>query len=61
MINRKIHADLSVRLFARAITSEVPHQSVKISTLDHNFLSDYYRDFSHILHLCTRPLVDSLV
>ena len=52
----------SVRLFARAITREVPPtRSVKISTLYHNFLSDYCRDFSHIVHICTRPQVDSLV
>ena len=52
----------SVRLFPRAITSEVPPtQSVKISTLYPNFLIDYYRDFSHILHICIRPQVDSLV
>ena len=38
-----------------------PTKSVKISTLYHNFLSDYCRDFSHILHICTRPEVDSLV
>ena len=38
-----------------------PTKSVKISTLNHNFLSDYCRDFSHILHICTRPEVDSLV
>ena len=56
------HADLFVRLFARAIKSEVPPTlSVKISTLYHNFLSDYCRDFSHILHICTRSQVDSLV
>ena len=38
-----------------------PTKSVKIQTLYHNFLSDYCRDFSHILHICTRPQVDSLV
>ena len=38
-----------------------PTQSVKISTLDHNFLIHYCRDFSIILHICTRPLVNSLV
>ena len=38
-----------------------PTKSVKISTLYDNFLSDYCRDFSHILHICTRPEVDSLV
>ena len=38
-----------------------PTKSVKISTLYHNFLSDYLKDFSHILHICTRPEVDSLV
>ena len=47
---------------ARAITREVPPtKSVKISTLYHNFLSDYCRDFSLILVICTKPLVDSLV
>ena len=41
----------------------IPTKSVKISTLyyNFNFLSDYCRDFSHILHICTRPEVDSLV
>ena len=58
MKNCSRHANLSVRLFARDITRGV---SVKISTLNHNFLSDYFRDFSHILHICTRPEVDSLV
>ena len=38
-----------------------PTKSVKISTFYHNFLSDYCRDFSHILRICTRPEVDSLV
>ena len=38
-----------------------PTQSVKISTLYPNFLIDYCRDFSLILHICTRPQVDSLV
>ena len=56
------HADLFVRLFPRAIISEVPPtQSVKMSTLYPNFLIDYCRDFSHILHICIRPQVDSLV
>ena len=56
MKNCSRHANLSVRLFARAITREVPPiKSVKISTLYHNFLIDYCRDFSHILHICTRP------
>ena len=56
------HPNMFVRLFPRAITSEVPPtQSVKISTLYHNILIDYYRDFSLILHICTRPQVDSLV
>ena len=56
------HADLFVRLFARAITSEVPPTlSMKISTLYHNFLIDYCRDFSHILHICTRPQVEIYV
>ena len=56
------HADLVVSLFARAIISEVPPtRGVKISTLYHNFLIDYSRDFSHVLHMCTRPQVDSLV
>ena len=62
-----------VRLFARAIISEVPPHpppppptptptlSMKILTLYHNFLSDYCRDFSNILHICTRSQVDSLV
>ena len=62
MKNCSRHADLFVRLFARAIISEVPPTlSVKISTLYLNFLSDWYRDFFHILHICTRPQVDSLV
>ena len=52
----------SVRLFARAITSEVPlPKNVKISTLYLNFLIDYCRDFSHVLHVCARPQVDSLM
>ena len=50
MKNCSRHADLFVCLFARAITSEVPPTpSVKISTLFHNFLIDYCKDFSHIL------------
>ena len=64
MKNCSRHANLSVRLFARDITrggGGTPTKSVKISTLNHNFLSDYCRDFSHILHICTRPEVDSLV
>ena len=76
MKNCSRHANLSVRLFARDITPTksvkistlnlfardiTPTKSVKISTLNHNFLSDYCRDFSHILHICTRPEVDSLV
>ena len=56
------HADLFVRLFARAIISEVPPApSMKILTRYHNFLSDYCRDFSDILHICTGSQVDSLV
>ena len=55
MKNCSRHAGLFVRLFVRAIIS------MKILTLYHNFLSDYCRDFSHILHICTRPQVDSLV
>ena len=54
--------NLVVPLFARAITIEVlPKLSVKISTFYHNYLIDYCGDFSHILHICTRPQVDSLV
>ena len=41
--------------------SGIPTQSVKMSTLDHNFLIDYCMDFSLILHICTRPEIDSLV
>ena len=41
--------------------SGTPTQSVKISTLYHNFLIHYCRDFSHILHICTWPLVDYLI
>ena len=41
--------------------SGTPTQSVKISTLYHNFLIHYYRDFSYILRICTMPLVDYLV
>ena len=60
MKNCSRHADLFVRLFARAIISEVPPTlSMKILTLYHNFLSDYCRDFSNILHICTRSQVDS--
>ena len=63
MKNCSRHVDLFVLLFARAITSEIPPTlSVKISTLYHNFLIDYCRDFSHIWHIrTTRPQVDSLV
>ena len=54
MKNCSRHADLFVSLFARAIISEVPPTlSMKILTLYHNFLSDYCRDFSNILHICT--------
>ena len=38
-----------------------PIKSVEISTLYHNFLSDYCRDFSHFLDICTKSQVDSLV
>ena len=48
---------MQICLFARNIT----RGGVKISTLYHNFLCDYFRDFSHILHICTKPEVDSLV
>ena len=42
MKNCSRHADLFVRLFARAIISEVPPTlSMKILTLYHNFLGDY--------------------
>ena len=62
MENCSRHADLFVRLFARVFESEVPPTlSVKISTLYHNFLIDYCRDFSYILHICTRPQLHSLV
>ena len=62
MKNFSRHANLSVRLFARDVTrGGTPTKSVKISTLYHKFVSDYYRDFSHILQTCTRPEVDSLV
>ena len=62
MKNCSRHVDLFVRLFARAIISEVPPTpSMKILTLYHNFLIDYYRDFSDMLHMCTRSQVDSLV
>ena len=59
MINCKIDTDLSVRLFPRTTKTEVlPTQSLKISTLYHNFLihccRDFCcRDFFHILHICT--------
>ena len=62
MENCSRHADLFVCLFARAIISKVPPTlSMKILKVYHNFLSDYCRDFSHILHICTRTQVDSLV
>ena len=48
-------------VFKRHYKGGTPTKSVKISTLNHNFLSDYCRDFCHILHICTRPEVDSLV
>ena len=49
------HADLSVCLLEPATLS------VKISTLYYNFLIDCLRDFSHVLHICTKPEVDSTV
>ena len=62
MKNCSRHADLCVYLFARAIISKLsPTLSMKMLTLYHNFLSDYCRDFSHILNICTRPQLDSLV
>ena len=68
MKNCSKHADLFVRLFPGAIISEVPPTlSVKISTLYHNFLIDYCRDFYHIflnnfntlkfLKSCTKSLI----
>ena len=44
------------------ISSKYPENSLRntLSTLYHNFLFDYCRDFSHMLHVCTRPQVDSL-
>ena len=60
MKNCSRHANLSVHLFARAITREVRHQKCEYLNT-HNFLIDYCRDFSDILHICTRPQVDSLV
>ena len=57
------HVNLFVRLFPRAITfiSEVPPSKVKISTVYHNFLMDYCRDFSLILHIYTGSQVCSHV
>ena len=49
MKNCSGHADLFVRLFARAIISEIPPTlSVKISTLYHNILTGYL-DSSHMV------------
>ena len=48
----------SICLLARAITSEVPQLKHENFNLDHNFLINYCRDFSLILHICTRPQVD---
>ena len=62
MINCKIHADLCVRLFLRAITSEVPPPKVwKFQHLITIFSFTIEGIFLFILHICTRPLVDSLV
>ena len=56
------HADLCVPQFLIAITSAVhPTQSVKISTLYHNFLIYSCRDVSLILHICTKLQIDSHV
>ena len=38
-------------MYSRAITNEVPPPEAKISTLYHNFLFDYCRDVSLILHI----------
>ena len=59
MKNSSRHTDLFVHLFARAIISEVP-PTLSILKRYHNFLNDYCKDFSHILHTCTRPQVNSL-
>ena len=62
MKNCSRHADLFVRLFARATISEVPPTlSMNSLALYYNFLNDYCRDFSDILHICTRSQVDPLV
>ena len=62
MKNCSRQTDQFVCLFPRAIISKVPPTlSMKISTLYHNFLIHYCRDVSHILHIYTRPQVDSPV
>ena len=52
---------MQICLFVCLLEGGTPTESVNISTLYHNFLSDYCRDFSHILHICTKPEVVSLV
>ena len=54
------HADLFVRLFPRANTSEVPPP--KVWKFQH-FITIFSFTIAGIflLHICTRPLVDSLV
>ena len=59
IINCSRHADLFIYLFLKAVRSEVPPS--KVWKFQHNFLIDYWRDFSLILDVCTRPQVDSLV
>ena len=49
--DRNIHADQSVRLFARAIRTGTPAQSMKISALYHNFLIHYCRDLSYLAYM----------
>ena len=38
-----------------------PHQKCENSNTLSQFSLDYCRNFSHILHICTRPELDSLV
>ena len=43
------------------LQGKYPHQKCENFNTLHNFLIYYCRDFSHILHICTRQQVDSLV
>ena len=52
----------SVCMLPTVVASKAPPPKVgKFQHFNRNFLIDYRRDFSVILHTCTRPLVDFLV